>query len=89
MEFQTYLWIKWLHYAAFISWMAMLFYLPRLFVYHAEHIADKGFCDVVNSDDTHYLFWAIYLTWRQTRINQARLFSHQTTLRRAFGAISF
>jgi putative membrane protein len=31
-----YLWIKALHVMAFTSWMAGLFYLPRLFVYHAE-----------------------------------------------------
>ncbi len=30
------LWIKALHVMAVISWMAGLFYLPRLFVYHAE-----------------------------------------------------
>lgn len=31
-----YEWIKALHLIAVISWMAGLFYLPRLFVYHAE-----------------------------------------------------
>lgn len=31
-----YPWIKALHLMALISWMAALFYLPRLFVYHAE-----------------------------------------------------
>ena len=31
-----YLGIKALHVIAVISWMAGLFYLPRLFVYHAE-----------------------------------------------------
>lgn len=31
-----YPWIKVLHVAAVISWMAGMFYLPRLFVYHAE-----------------------------------------------------
>ena len=31
-----YLWIKALHVVAVISWMAGMFYLPRLFVYHAE-----------------------------------------------------
>ena len=31
-----YLWIKALHVMAVIAWMAGLFYLPRLFVYHAE-----------------------------------------------------
>lgn len=33
-----YLWIKVVHVLAVISWMAGLFYLPRLFVYHAENI---------------------------------------------------
>lgn len=32
----AYLWIKALHIAAVIAWMAGIFYLPRLFVYHAE-----------------------------------------------------
>lgn len=31
-----YAWIKALHVMAVIAWMAGLFYLPRLFVYHAE-----------------------------------------------------
>ncbi|MFG1412550.1 protoporphyrinogen oxidase HemJ [Xanthobacter sp. VTT E-85241] len=35
-----YLWIKALHVMAVIAWMASLFYLPRLFVYHCD--APKG-----------------------------------------------
>ena len=31
-----YLWLKFVHILALVSWMAGLFYLPRLFVYHAE-----------------------------------------------------
>jgi putative membrane protein len=31
-----YLWLKALHIMSVIAWMAALFYLPRLFVYHAE-----------------------------------------------------
>jgi len=31
-----YLWIKVIHILAVISWMAGLFYLPRLYVYHAD-----------------------------------------------------
>jgi protoporphyrinogen IX oxidase len=31
-----YPWLKALHVAAVISWMAGLFYLPRLFVYHSQ-----------------------------------------------------
>lgn len=34
--FQYYAWIKAFHIISVISWMAALFYLPRLFVYHAE-----------------------------------------------------
>ncbi|WP_297573375.1 CopD family protein [uncultured Campylobacter sp.] len=37
----AYLWMKFLHFAAFISWMAVLFYLPRLYVYHAENRDNK------------------------------------------------
>ncbi|WP_275786727.1 protoporphyrinogen oxidase HemJ [Pararhizobium gei] len=31
-----YLWIKALHIIAVISWMAALFYMPRLFIYHTD-----------------------------------------------------
>ena len=34
----AYPWIKALHVMAVISWMAGLFYLPRLFVYHADKL---------------------------------------------------
>lgn len=34
-------WVKVVHILAVISWMAGLFYLPRLFVYHSEN-ADKS-----------------------------------------------
>ena len=29
------LWVKWLHVVFMVTWFAGLFYLPRLFVYHA------------------------------------------------------
>lgn len=32
------LWIKALHIVAVIAWMAGLFYLPRLYVYHTEQV---------------------------------------------------
>jgi putative membrane protein len=31
---------------AVMSWMAMLFYLPRIFVYHVEHSDNEGFKEV-------------------------------------------
>ena len=39
----TYLWIKIIHIAFVVAWMAVLLYLPRIFVYHA---------DVKSSSDT-------------------------------------
>ncbi|ACO04345.1 MAG TPA: protoporphyrinogen oxidase HemJ [Persephonella sp.] len=42
-----YLWIKALHIMSVISWFAVLFYLPRLFVYHAENRDKKEFVSVV------------------------------------------
>ncbi|MCE8024028.1 MULTISPECIES: protoporphyrinogen oxidase HemJ [Halomonadaceae] len=36
-----YLWIKALHIVAVVTWFAALFYLPRLYVYHAM-ARDKG-----------------------------------------------
>jgi protoporphyrinogen IX oxidase len=37
-----YPWVKALHIMAVIAWMAGLFYLPRLFVYHAEQVPVGG-----------------------------------------------
>ncbi|MGY6633625.1 MAG: protoporphyrinogen oxidase HemJ [Alkalilacustris sp.] len=34
----AYLWIKAFHIMAVIAWMAGLFYLPRLYVYHVERV---------------------------------------------------
>jgi protoporphyrinogen IX oxidase len=42
-----YNWILAFHVMSMVSWMAMLFYLPRLYVYHAEHAANAGFTEVV------------------------------------------
>lgn len=37
-----YLWLRALHVIAVIAWMAGLFYLPRLFVYHTQVPADSA-----------------------------------------------
>ena len=42
-----YSWILAFHVMSFVSWMAMLFYLPRLFIYHRENADTKAFTDVV------------------------------------------
>lgn len=44
----AYPWVKFLHVISVISWMAGLFYLPRLYVYHVEKVQ--------TGDDTDALF---------------------------------
>jgi len=44
---EYYNWILAFHVMSFMSWMAMLFYQPRLYVYHSEHAENKGFVEVV------------------------------------------
>ena len=43
----AYPWIKALHIMAVIAWMAGLFYLPRLFVYHVERAGTGGETDAL------------------------------------------
>lgn len=38
----AYPWTKTLHIVSMVAWMAGLFYLPRVFVYHAERAATPG-----------------------------------------------
>jgi len=42
-----YSWILAFHILSVLSWMAMLFYLPRLFVYHSENHDKLEFLEVV------------------------------------------
>ena len=42
-----YQWVLWFHIISMVSWFAVLFYMPRLFVYHAEHADNEGFVKVV------------------------------------------
>ena len=43
----AYPWIKALHIVSVVAWMAGLFYLPRLFVYHVETVPPDGETDVL------------------------------------------
>ena len=52
--------IKYFHYLCFISWMAFLFYQPRLYVYHAENMDKPDFVRVVEVQEYkmyHYIGW--------------------------------
>jgi len=44
----AYPWVKGFHIISVISWMAALFYLPRLFVHHTERVSLSG--------ETHEIF---------------------------------
>ncbi|MEZ5882376.1 MAG: CopD family protein [Paracoccaceae bacterium] len=48
-----YLWIKAFHVMSVLAWMAGLFYLPRLFVYHVEGLRKQG---VTRGSDMDLLF---------------------------------
>ena len=40
------------HIIAVLSWMSVLFYMPRLFVYHQEHKDSKEFTDVIKIQES-------------------------------------
>jgi protoporphyrinogen IX oxidase len=48
-----YPWVKALHVMSVIAWMAGLFYLPRLYVYHVEGLQKRG---VARGSDMDQLF---------------------------------
>ena len=60
-----YPWIKSLHVISVIAWMAGLFYLPRLFVHHAENVGQSG--------DTHELFQTMELKLLRVIMNPAMI----------------
>ena len=62
MEYYT--WILTFHVMSFMSWMAMLFYQPRLYVYHTEHQDKKDFVDVVKIQELKmYKYIGIPAMW--------------------------
>ena len=42
-----YPWVKTLHVVSVTAWMAGLFYLPRLYVYHVEQVAERSSTDTM------------------------------------------
>jgi len=52
------------HVISVMSWMAVLFYMPRLFVYHQEHKDKKDFTDVVKvQEDKIYKVIGLPAMW--------------------------
>ena len=60
-----YPWVKSLHVISVIAWMAGLFYLPRLFVYHAETVGTQG--------ETHSLFQTMEVRLLRVIMNPAMI----------------
>ncbi len=61
---QYYTWILTFHIMAFMSWMAMLFYLPRMFVYHMENIKNKEYIKVAKiQEDKLYRLIGVPAMW--------------------------
>ncbi|WP_299735919.1 protoporphyrinogen oxidase HemJ [uncultured Roseobacter sp.] len=60
-----YPWIKAFHIMSVIAWMAGLFYLPRLFVYHVEQVGQSG--------GTHALFQTMELKLLRVIMNPAMI----------------
>ena len=63
--FSIYPWIKSLHVISVIAWMAGLFYLPRLYVYHVEKVGQSG--------ETHELFQTMELKLLRVIMNPAMI----------------
>ncbi len=66
--FVIYPWAKAIHVMAVLSWMAGLFYLPRLFVYHAEQVETGSQTDALFQTMERKLLNfimrpAMYATW--------------------------
>ena len=61
---EYYNWILAFHVMSFMSWMAMLFYQPRLYVYHREHADNEGFVEVVKIQENKlYNFIGVPAMW--------------------------
>jgi len=62
-----YLWLKALHIIAVIAWMAGMFYLPRLFVYHATAKAGSALSETFKVMERRLLTFimlpAMIVTW--------------------------
>ncbi len=62
---EYYSWMLAFHVMSFTSWMAMLFYLPRLFIYHVEHQKNgSAFTDIIEIQERKlYRFIGVPAFW--------------------------
>ena len=79
MEYYT--WILSFHIMMVLSWMAMLFYLPRLFFYHVENIDKKEFVEVVKIQEFKLIkYIGIPAMWATVISGLIMLFLHSDIL---------
>ncbi|RDU62700.1 protoporphyrinogen oxidase HemJ [Helicobacter didelphidarum] len=57
---ESYNGFKAFHIISVITWMAALFYLPRLFVYHAQQYNNKSFTDIVEIQEKKLYYYIGY-----------------------------
>ena len=61
---EYYNWILAFHVMSFMSWMAMLFYQPRLYVYHQENADNEDFVEVVKiQEEKLYKYIGVPAMW--------------------------
>lgn len=55
-----YEYFKVFHIVSIIAWMSALFYLPRLFVYHAQQYDNEKFCEIVRLQEKRLYYFIGY-----------------------------
>ncbi len=76
-----YQWIIWFHIISLISWFAVLFYLPRLFVYHAENVDKPQFLEVVKVMEMKiYRYIGVPAFWATVISGTALAFMYPTNI---------
>ncbi len=76
-----YQWMLWFHIISLVSWFAVLFYLPRLFVYHAENADNAGFVEVVKVMEMKiYKYIGVPAFWATAISGTALAFMYPTNI---------
>ncbi len=76
-----YQWMLWFHIISMVSWFAVLFYLPRLFVYHPENADNAGFIEVVKVMEMKiYKYIGVPAFWATLISGIALIFMYPTNI---------
>ena len=76
-----YQWTIWFHLISLISWFAVLFYMPRLFVYHVENADKPEFVEVVKVMEMKiYRYIGVPAFWATAISGTALAFMYPTNI---------